>query len=158
GGSAACPKRRVRRRTVTRPPRTKLPAPQRRPEKMQNPNKKPPQGRGEHTPQCSTWNISQARNSANTLCHVQHFEQSPLCAAEDQPRYIEKGPANRGFFGRPTRYCPFQKRPGCAIITSTARFFGAGASAGTSAHRTRGEQTWARSLRLRTKRAAWAKA
>ena len=27
GGSAACPKRRVRRRTVTRPPRAKLPAP-----------------------------------------------------------------------------------------------------------------------------------
>ena len=32
GASAACPKRRVRRRTVTRPPRAKLPAPQRRPD------------------------------------------------------------------------------------------------------------------------------
>ena len=33
GARAACPKRRVRRRTVTRPSRAKLPAPQRRPGK-----------------------------------------------------------------------------------------------------------------------------
>src|SRR5699024_3194683 len=51
------------------------------------------------------------------------FPQKSLRAAAHWTLYIEKRPANRGFFGPTTRYCPFQKRPGCAIITGTARFF-----------------------------------